>query len=182
MLVLPAIILSASLTHPSTTGIPSSSLYAPYNRKSNQKKKKPFIQSAIIKNSIQTNTLKMSTSIKKNHEIRRKKTEISSQHKENEIPKIREHREGKLTTPTLILCGCRSARKASVTPRIGSLGAGSTLRHQVDIVRLKEEEESRKEDRYVDILRRIAFAVAILIKISTSIVKRETVNVRRIAV
>jgi hypothetical protein len=38
-----------------------------------------------------------------------------------------------LTTPTLTLFGLGSAKKASVTPRIGSLGAGSTLRHHVDI-------------------------------------------------
>jgi hypothetical protein len=33
----------------------------------------------------------------------------------------------------LTLLGLGSARKASVTPRIGSFGAGSTLRHHVDI-------------------------------------------------
>jgi hypothetical protein len=37
-----------------------------------------------------------------------------------------------LTTPTLTLSGLGSARKASVTPRIGSLGAGSTLCHHDD--------------------------------------------------
>lgn len=39
-------------------------------------------------------------------------------------------RKKKLTTPTLTLLGLGSAKKASVTPRIGSLGAGSTLFHQ----------------------------------------------------
>ena len=34
-----------------------------------------------------------------------------------------------LTTPKLILSGLRSARKASVTPRMGSLGACKTERH-----------------------------------------------------
>lgn len=42
-------------------------------------------------------------------------------------------RKKKLTTPTLTLLGLGSAKKASVTPRIGSFGAGSTLFHQDDM-------------------------------------------------
>lgn len=47
--------------------------------------------------------------------------------------KRREKGEGELTTPTLTLFGLWSARKASVTPRIGSLGAGSMLRNHDDM-------------------------------------------------
>ena len=38
-----------------------------------------------------------------------------------------------LTTPTLTLLVLGSAKKASVTPRIGSFAAGSTFPHHVDI-------------------------------------------------
>lgn len=50
--------------------------------------------------------------------------------------KINRKRIQKLTTPTLTLFGLWSARKASVTPRIGSLGAGSMLRNQEDDINL----------------------------------------------
>lgn len=41
-----------------------------------------------------------------------------------------------LTTPTLTLSGLGSARKASVTPRMGSFGACSTWPHQEDMRRM----------------------------------------------
>ena len=43
--------------------------------------------------------------------------------------KERETKRDAHTTPTFILSGCVSARKASVTPRMGSRGAGCTCFH-----------------------------------------------------
>lgn len=52
-----------------------------------------------------------------------------------------------LTTPTLTLSGLGSARKASVTPRIGSLAAGSTWRHHaVDMDRAAPNFGRRPDD------------------------------------
>lgn len=44
-----------------------------------------------------------------------------------------------LTTPTLTLSGLWSARNASVTPRMGSFAAGSTLLHHDDMDRFPGE-------------------------------------------
>ena len=49
---------------------------------------------------------------------------------------MRGSRSGLRTTPTLTLSGEGSARKASVTPRIGSLGAGSTWPKSDDAIAL----------------------------------------------
>lgn len=58
------------------------------------------------------------------------------------------HQRGEiLTTPTLTFAGLGSARKASVTPRMGSLGAGSTWRHHaVDMDRAAPELARRNDD------------------------------------
>lgn len=57
-------------------------------------------------------------------------------HRKSDVRKIcdRQGERERLTTPTLTLSGLGSARKASVTPRIGSLGAGSTFFHHDDIL------------------------------------------------
>ena len=56
-----------------------------------------------------------------------------SNSKQSKIQGEQDRRKKKLTTPTLTLLGLGSAKKASVTPRIGSFGAGSTLFHQDDM-------------------------------------------------
>ena len=58
----------------------------------------------------------------------------------------------KLTTPTLTLSGLGSARKASVTPRIGSLGAGSTLPHHDDIDLAAPPPELRRSTAFFRII------------------------------
>ena len=49
--------------------------------------------------------------------------------------KVKVKRTERRTNPTLTLSGLGSARKAQVTPRMGSFGAGSTFFHHEDMDR-----------------------------------------------
>ena len=53
--------------------------------------------------------------------------------KNKSVGEVEKEKEKRHTTPTLTLSGLGSAKKASVTPRIGSLGAGAKLRHHDDM-------------------------------------------------